>query len=67
MEPLVSLSRRKQGFESPRERHQYTLALIFLGFSLEKSHRRKSGTLNVRHLSFAIAASASFFLRAARV
>ena len=32
--PNLALSRRKQGFESPRERHQYIPSLIFLDFPL---------------------------------
>ena len=63
----IALSRRKQGFESPRERHAQLSHLKSFHFHSKKSHFEKVGHSNVRHLSFAIAASASFFLRAARV
>ena len=57
----------KTGFESPRERHPWSQHLKLLQFFALKVPPSKSGTLNVHRLSFAIAASASFFLRAARV
>src|ERR687888_781039 len=60
----VALSRRKQGFESPRERH-VGLSLIFHFFS-EFSHRAREWDTRCSS-SFDIAQSDSWVLRAARV
>jgi hypothetical protein len=44
--PDVFLSRRKQGFESPWERHPFIRALISNSFFGKWSHHRTSGTPN---------------------
>jgi hypothetical protein len=56
-----ALSRRKQGFESPRERHPSNCPLFLQAFLAKLSNCTESLTVDVRYLAFSIADNASFF------